>query len=122
MRCVKKGVFIHISTSPFSSDVGCHNHPLLGPSVPAGDPHGITPFLASQQVPAGNHHGLVHAPPISGWGMALIPFVMPTPNDAILSAFGSPEPVFPGGHPSWYYSRRSTLNCGVLIGSWSSRL
>nr|KAJ0219091.1 hypothetical protein LSAT_V11C300125620 [Lactuca sativa] len=24
---------------------------------------------------------------------------------------------FPGGHPSWYYSRPSTLNCRVLMGS-----
>ena len=24
---------------------------------------------------------------------------------------------FPGGHPSYYYSRPSTLNCGVLMGS-----
>ncbi|KAL2951557.1 hypothetical protein AAZX31_19G058900 [Glycine max] len=24
---------------------------------------------------------------------------------------------FPGGHPSEYYSRPSTLNCGVLMGS-----
>jgi hypothetical protein len=33
----------------------------------------------------------VHAPPISGWVMALIPFVMTTPNDTILSTFGSPN-------------------------------
>jgi len=55
--------------------VGRHNHPPFGPSVLAGDPHGITPFLASQQVPAGDPYGLVHAPTISGWAMALIPFV-----------------------------------------------
>ena len=24
---------------------------------------------------------------------------------------------FPGGHPSYYYSRRRMLNCGVLMGS-----
>ena len=24
---------------------------------------------------------------------------------------------FPGGHPSKYYSRPTTLNCGVLMGS-----
>ncbi|KAK4590180.1 hypothetical protein RGQ29_020646 [Quercus rubra] len=24
---------------------------------------------------------------------------------------------FPGGHPSSYYSRPNTLNCGVLMGS-----
>ncbi|KAK9117022.1 hypothetical protein Sjap_015969 [Stephania japonica] len=24
---------------------------------------------------------------------------------------------FPGGHPSWYYSRSGTLNCGVPMGS-----
>ena len=24
---------------------------------------------------------------------------------------------FPGGHPSQYYSRPSTFNCGVLMGS-----
>jgi hypothetical protein len=40
-----------------------HNHPVLGPSVPAGDSYGITPFLASQQVPVSDPHGLVHAPP-----------------------------------------------------------
>jgi len=67
-------VFIHISTFPFPGDVGRHNHPLLGPSVPAGDPHGITQFLASQQVPTGDLHGLIYGPPISGWEMALIPF------------------------------------------------
>jgi hypothetical protein len=38
----------------------------LGPSVPAGDPHGITPFLVSQRVPAGITHRLVHAPTILG--------------------------------------------------------
>jgi hypothetical protein len=70
-----KSAFIHISTSPFTGDVRCHNHPLLGPSVPTGDPHEITPFLASQQVPVGNPHGLVHGLPISDWEMALIPFV-----------------------------------------------
>jgi hypothetical protein len=61
-----KDAFIHISTSLFPSDVGRHNHPLLEPSVLAGDPHGITPFLASQRVPAGNPLGLVHAPTILG--------------------------------------------------------
>jgi hypothetical protein len=29
----------------------------------------------SQRAFASNLHGLVHAPPISGWAMALIPFV-----------------------------------------------
>jgi hypothetical protein len=72
--------FIHISTSSFLDDVGCHNHPLLGPSVPADDRHGITPFLASEQVPASDPHGLVHGPPISGWEMALIPFVTTHPQ------------------------------------------
>jgi hypothetical protein len=43
-------------------------------------------------------------------------------HDTILSAFGSHNLDFPGGHPSQYYSNRSTLNCGVLIGSWLSRL
>jgi len=51
-----------------------HNHPLFGPSVPAGVPH-----------------WLVHAPTISGWAMDLIPFVTTHPNDTILSAFGSPN-------------------------------
>jgi len=59
--------------------VGRHNHPLLGPSVPASDPHGITPFLASQKVPASDPHRLVQAPPILGWTMALISFVTPHP-------------------------------------------
>jgi hypothetical protein len=31
--------------------------------------------------------------------------------------FWLPKPDFPGGHPSWDCSRKSTLNCGVLIGS-----
>jgi hypothetical protein len=43
-------------------------------------------------------------------------------NDTILSVVGSPESDFSGGHPSWYYSCRSTLNYGVLIGSWPSWL
>jgi hypothetical protein len=67
-------------TSPFPGDVGRHNHPLLGPSVPASDPHGITQFLAAQQVPANDTHGLMHAPPISGCAMALIPFVTTHPQ------------------------------------------
>lgn len=33
-----------------------------------------------------------------------------------------PKSNFLGGYPSWYYSCRSTLNCEVLIGSWTSRL
>jgi hypothetical protein len=78
-RCVINGAFIHISTSPFLGDVRRHNHPLLGPSVPACDPHEITPFLVSQRVPAGIPHRLVHAPTISGWTMVLIPFVMTHP-------------------------------------------
>jgi hypothetical protein len=36
----------------------------------------------------------------------------------ILFAFNSSELDFSRGHPSWYYSHRSTLNCKVLIGSW----
>jgi hypothetical protein len=80
---VIKGVSIHISTfsSPYPSDIRRHNHPLLGPSVPAGDPHGISPFLASQRAPASDLHGLVHVSRISGWAMALIPFVTSHPND-----------------------------------------
>jgi hypothetical protein len=78
-----KGVSIHISTSPspYLGDVGCHNHPLLGLSVPAGYPYGISPFLASQRAPASDLHGLVHVPPILGYAMALIPFVTPHLND-----------------------------------------
>jgi hypothetical protein len=38
-RCVIKDAFIHISTSSFPNDVGLHNHPFFGPSVPAGVPH-----------------------------------------------------------------------------------
>jgi hypothetical protein len=49
--------------------------------------------------------------------MTLIPFVMTHHNETILSAFGSPEPNFSGGHSSWYYFLRSTLNCEILIGS-----
>ncbi|GLT53978.1 hypothetical protein SLA2020_272140 [Shorea laevis] len=44
------------------------------------------------------------------------------PHDTILSAFGSPKPDFPKRHPSWYYSRRRTFNCEVLISSWPARL
>jgi hypothetical protein len=32
------------------------------------------------------------------------------------------KPYFLRDHPSSYYFRISMLNCGVLIGSWSSRL
>jgi hypothetical protein len=80
---VIKGVSIHISTSPSPhlGNVGHHNHPILGPSVPAGDPYGISPFLASKRAPTSDLHGLVHVPPISGWTMALIPFVTPHPKD-----------------------------------------
>jgi len=61
-----KGVFIHKSTSQFLTNVGRHNHLILGPSVSAGNPHGITSFLASHQVPVGDLHRLVRTPPISG--------------------------------------------------------
>jgi hypothetical protein len=61
-HCFNKDAFIHISTSTFSSDVGRPNHPLLGPSVPAGDPYEIFLFLVSLRVPAGDPHGLMHAP------------------------------------------------------------
>jgi len=44
------------------------------------------------------------------------------PNDTILSAFGSFELNFSRGHLFWYYSRKSTLNCRILIGSWSLQL
>jgi hypothetical protein len=49
-----KGVLIHISVSPalYPGDVGRYNHPLLGLSIPAGDPQEISLFLAFQQVPA----------------------------------------------------------------------
>jgi hypothetical protein len=60
----------------YLGDVRRHNHPLLGPSVLAGDPHEITQFFESQRVPTGDPHKLVHAPPISVWAMVLIPFVM----------------------------------------------
>jgi hypothetical protein len=101
-RCVKKGTNIHISTYLFSypDNVGRHNQPLLGPSILTGDPHGITQFLASKRVPTGDTHRLVHASPISGWAMTLIPFETTYPYNTILSAFGSPEPNFPKGYPS----------------------
>jgi hypothetical protein len=123
-RCVKKCTNIHISTSSFSylGDVGRHNHPILGPNVSVSDPHRITPFLTSQGVPDGDHHGLVHAPLISGWAMNLIPFVTTHPHNTILSTFGSLKIDFIGGHQSRYYSRISTLNSEFLIGSWPSRL
>jgi len=36
--------------------------------------------------------------------------------DTILFVFDSSELDFLGGYPSWYYSCRNTVNCGVLIG------
>jgi hypothetical protein len=81
---VIKGVSIHISTSPslYPSDVGRHNHPLLGPNIPASGLMGLAhSWHPSQRVFASDLHGLVHASPISGWTMALIPFVTPHPND-----------------------------------------
>jgi hypothetical protein len=51
------------------------------------------------------------------YDMGCYNFVMTHPNDTILSAFSSPEVDFLEGHPSWYYYRISTLNCGVRIGS-----
>jgi hypothetical protein len=62
----------------------------------------------------------LYTSPISGWAMSLIPFVTTHPNDTILFAFGFLKSNFLGGHSSQYYSRRSTLNCGVLIGSLPS--
>jgi hypothetical protein len=38
---VIEGESIHISTSPYPDNVGRHNHPLSGPSVPAGGLHGL---------------------------------------------------------------------------------
>lgn len=63
MRCFKKGANIHISTYSFSylGHVGRHNHLLLGLRISTGDIHEITPFLASQRVPASNPHALVYA-------------------------------------------------------------
>jgi hypothetical protein len=54
---------MHLSTSPFPGDVRRHNHNLLGPSIPAGDPYGITSFLVSHRVPASDPYRLVHASP-----------------------------------------------------------
>jgi hypothetical protein len=51
-RYVKNGAFIQISTYIFSCDVERYNHPLLGPSDLVEYSYVITPFLASQQVPA----------------------------------------------------------------------
>jgi hypothetical protein len=101
-HCVKKRVNIHISTSPFSytCNVERHNHSFLGPSVPAGDPHGINPFLASQRVPISGPHRLVHAPPISSWAMALIKFVTTHPQRHNIVRFWLPKLDFPRGHPS----------------------
>jgi cystathionine beta-lyase family protein involved in aluminum resistance len=48
--------------------------------------------------------GLVHAPTISGWAMALIPFVTTHPNDTILSAFGSP-----------YQTSQEVTNLGITL-------
>jgi hypothetical protein len=64
-----KGVSIHITTSssPYPGDVGGHNHPLLGPSVPAGDLIGLAhSWHLSQQASTSDLHGLVHVLPISG--------------------------------------------------------
>jgi hypothetical protein len=66
---VIKGISIHISISPFPypGDVGCHNHPLLGPSVPSGGLMGLAhSWHPSQRASASDLHGLVQAPPISG--------------------------------------------------------
>jgi hypothetical protein len=117
-----RSVNIHISTFTFPGDVGRHNHPLLGPSVPSADSHGITSFLASQGVPTSDPYGLVHAPPSQlRNGSDIICNDLFTP-DIILSAFGFPKPDFLGGHPSRYYYRRRTINNGVLIGLWPSCL
>jgi hypothetical protein len=59
--------------------MGHHNHPFLEPSAPADDPHMITAFLVSQQVPTSDPHGLVHTPLISGWVTPLILFVTTHP-------------------------------------------
>ena len=123
LKCVVviKGVSIHISTSPslYPGYVGRHNHPILRPSVLAGGLMGLAHFWhPSQRVSASDLHGLVHAFPISGWAMALIPFVTPHLNDTqYCPLLAPPNQTSQGGHPSWYYSGRSTLNCGVLIGS-----
>ena len=81
---VIKGVRIHISTSPspYPGDVGRHNHPLLGPSILVGGLMRLAhSWHPSQRASTSDLHGLVHAPPILGWAMALIPFLTPHPND-----------------------------------------
>jgi hypothetical protein len=63
---VIKDVSIHISTSPspYPGDVGHHNHPLLGPSVPAGGLVGLAhSWHSSQRASASDLHGFVQAPP-----------------------------------------------------------
>jgi hypothetical protein len=117
MRYVKKGGNIHISTCPFLGDVGCHNHPLLGYSVPAGDFHEIFFILGVSTSARWQPLWACARSPISSWTIAMISFVMTHPNDTILSGFGSPKPDFSRNHPSWYYSPRSTLNYKVLMNS-----
>jgi hypothetical protein len=81
---VIKGISIHISTStsPYSGDMRCHNHPLLGLSISAGGLMGLAhSWHPSQRASTSDLHGLVHASLISGWVMALIPFVTSYPND-----------------------------------------
>jgi hypothetical protein len=69
--CVKNNVNKHRSTSsfPYPGDVERHSHPLLGLSVPAGDPY---------DVEMNNHWQSLWAcarSPISSWAMVLIPLI-----------------------------------------------
>ena len=70
-----KYTYKHIP-SPYPGDVGHHNHPFLGPSVLAGSLMRLAhSWHPSHRASTSDLHGLVYAPPISGWTMALIPFV-----------------------------------------------
>jgi hypothetical protein len=110
------------SSFPYPGNVGLYNHPLLGPASPLAtlmvSPHSWRPsecLLATLM-------GLYTLPSSQAGHCVWYHLKRLTPNDTILSTFGFPELDLPGGHPSWYNYCISTLNCGVLIGSWSSRL
>jgi hypothetical protein len=101
MRCVKKCancIFVHPhSYTKAMWDVT--NYPPMGPRVPAGDPYEITTFLASQRVLAGDPHGIVHAPSILGWAMALIPFVTTNSQKHNIVRFLLPQTRLPRWSP-----------------------
>jgi hypothetical protein len=59
MKCIS--IHILAFSSLYLSDVRHHNHPLLRPNVFASNSNGISPFFASQRVPASDPYELMHA-------------------------------------------------------------